>query len=462
MTTSRLYTGAARAVDAIPVVGTTAARDARYPDHPLNFRVQNLETGTVQRYTESGWTDDWAIGGTSIGWTNVQTSGVIGNGTTDDTTAMQTAIATAGADGVVFVPDGFSIKTTSALTMSYARQRWVFGAGAKILKSHTGNGVTISASGFEGEFVRIEGNTAVSATYAQGRGFYYDVGTDDSTLIRPETANIDNACEFAADGGKRCSLVVPHFEPYTTTAGSEGTIIKTGADTGAMQREIIGINGSGVVDVSGAQDMSFSGGSVRRPVMSSACFAVRFEGTLFGSSGQAMTFDGSSTYVAGCRCAGSITLASTFTGAFLGNPQTAGTFTDNTAANAAVVLHHPLTVDYWLLAKHKFMTGSTTGGLIRSHRRVSIGDASYTWDPVAGVSLVRAGTTLTADRTVTLTTTNAVDGNGCRVSRSGGGAFNLLVKSGAGGSTIATLATNEWADCEWNGSAYEVTAKGTL
>lgn len=54
MTTS-LYTGAARYVDGIPVVPSTAARNARYPTPPAGFRVHNLETRALEIYESGAW-----------------------------------------------------------------------------------------------------------------------------------------------------------------------------------------------------------------------------------------------------------------------------------------------------------------------------------------------------------------------------------------------------------------------
>ena len=41
-----------------PVVADNTARDALFPSPALNQRVQNLGTGTFQRYTADGWIDD--------------------------------------------------------------------------------------------------------------------------------------------------------------------------------------------------------------------------------------------------------------------------------------------------------------------------------------------------------------------------------------------------------------------
>lgn len=64
--------------------------------------------------------------------------------------------------------------------------------------------------------------------------------------------------------------------------------------------------------------------------------------------------------------------------------------------------------------------------------------------------------TLTADRTITPSTLNAYAGLKWKVTRTGGGAFNLIV----GG--LKNLATNQWCEVTFNGTAYVLTAFGSL
>jgi hypothetical protein len=67
--------------------------------------------------------------------------------------------------------------------------------------------------------------------------------------------------------------------------------------------------------------------------------------------------------------------------------------------------------------------------------------------------------TLTADRAITLATTNAVAGKTrFRITRTGGGAFNLNVGTGP----LKALATNTWGEFIYNGSAWYLAAYGAL
>lgn len=66
--------------------------------------------------------------------------------------------------------------------------------------------------------------------------------------------------------------------------------------------------------------------------------------------------------------------------------------------------------------------------------------------------------TLTAARTITLATTNAVRGSTLRVTRTGGGAFALNVGTGP----LKALQTNQWCEVTFDGAAWYLSAYGTL
>lgn len=83
-------------------------------------------------------------------------------------------------------------------------------------------------------------------------------------------------------------------------------------------------------------------------------------------------------------------------------------------------------------------------------------DAAFTLTYLISAPVQIHTGTLTADRTVTLSTTNAVNGSRFRVTRKGSGAFVLSV----GG--LKSLATNTWCDVEYDGAAWVLTAYGSL
>lgn len=83
-------------------------------------------------------------------------------------------------------------------------------------------------------------------------------------------------------------------------------------------------------------------------------------------------------------------------------------------------------------------------------------DADFTLTPVSSAPTQYHTGTLTANRTITLSTTGAYNGSRFRVTRTGAGAFNLSV----GG--LKNLATNTWCDVEYSGSAWVLTGYGAL
>jgi hypothetical protein len=86
------------------------------------------------------------------------------------------------------------------------------------------------------------------------------------------------------------------------------------------------------------------------------------------------------------------------------------------------------------------------------------GDSAATLTPGLSHKTNVWATTLAADRAVTLSTTAARSGSKFRIVRTADGAFNLNVGTGP----LAALVEDEWCDVEYNGSAWILTAKGSL
>lgn len=89
------------------------------------------------------------------------------------------------------------------------------------------------------------------------------------------------------------------------------------------------------------------------------------------------------------------------------------------------------------------------------------GDASVVLENFASYTTNMWRTALTANRTVTFSTTNAVTGAKFRITRaaSSTGAFNLNVVHVDG---TKALATGQWCDVEFDGTAWFLTASGSL
>jgi len=85
-------------------------------------------------------------------------------------------------------------------------------------------------------------------------------------------------------------------------------------------------------------------------------------------------------------------------------------------------------------------------------------DTAFTITPQSSAWVYLLTGTLTADRAVTLSTTNARSGDVIRITRTGGGAFNLNVGTGP----LKALATNTWGDFTYSGTAWYLSAYGAL
>ncbi|MGL4297337.1 MAG: glycosyl hydrolase family 28-related protein [Aestuariivirga sp.] len=113
-----------------------------------------------------------------------------------------------------------------------------------------------------------------------------------------------------------------------------------------------------------------------------------------------------------------------------------------------------------------FWTGSRQGAVSSIRQEIpfasvvsaNYGDASATLTWLQSATTNRWTSALTTDKTVTLSTTNAINGAKFRIIRTGGGAFNLNVGVGP----LKALSTNQWCEVEYDGSAWVLTAFGSL
>lgn len=85
-------------------------------------------------------------------------------------------------------------------------------------------------------------------------------------------------------------------------------------------------------------------------------------------------------------------------------------------------------------------------------------DADFTLTPGSSAQQTFHTGVLTAARAVTLSTTGVTTSLTFRITRTGGGAFNLNV----GGGPLKALATNTWADFTYDGAAWKLAAYGAL
>ena len=198
----------ARQVDAIPVVNTTAERAALFPNPEQNQRVQNLETGAIERWASGSWQSDYDLY-SSNGAINVKTYGAVGDGATDDADAIQAAIDAAGSGMVVVPADAYYINGTITIDRPFDARGATFSVGA--------TGSIVIGTEADGEVVRSIQVFLPLVTSSRARASVWSEGTQSGVTI-------SNLLES--------EIVVPHVE------GFYNGLRVVGIGTGAVHNNI--------------------------------------------------------------------------------------------------------------------------------------------------------------------------------------------------------------------------------
>jgi hypothetical protein len=105
-------------------------------------------------------------------------------------------------------------------------------------------------------------------------------------------------------------------------------------------------------------------------------------------------------------------------------------------------------------------SGAASGVRRRGHPALQTiaTDAAFTLTPMIDAPVVRHTGTLTASRTVSLSTVNAALGDQFMITRSGAGAFSLTVGTGP----LKSLSTGTWCRVVFDGSAWALAEYGAL
>lgn len=120
-----------------------------------------------------------------------------------------------------------------------------------------------------------------------------------------------------------------------------------------------------------------------------------------------------------------------------------------------------------LTRAHDGVSWGAWEGLGRQHGVLTVSTdaaATVTWG-TQGPSVLHTAT-LTADRNLTLNGPSSgyglTTGSVCKVTRTGAGAFNVVVRDGVAPSTLKNLATNQWCEATFNGTNWVLTQFGSL
>jgi hypothetical protein len=220
----------------------------------------------------------------------------------------------------------------------------------------------------------------------------------------------------------------------------------------------LNIESNGYVDLQSAFDTRINGGFLTHVAIDDGCSITLVQETVWANNGVAMSISGGNTTIIGCRMSGDVTLAAGMSGVYAYNPQTQGTFTDNSVAGNVLVRHHPLSANYTFLDKHTLSVFPAQEVQVTASN--GVGDTDYSFDPNATSSTLVFNVSFTANRTLTLVTTNVRNGQRCRVARSGGntgGPWTLTI-----GGTGKTLAASTWCDVQFDGATWTIIGYGSL
>lgn len=406
---------------------------------------------------------------------NLQDFGPIDKTGNTDTVAVFRAAAlavNAAGGGNLYLPAGtFRLDSDPFAGIAFVAPCRIVGAGmqATILKKGF-NGAWFTFGINFGFFLRWEHLTFDGQHDAgrMGAGFVYTgqaggAGNDYHSYFRCRFLAIESHFSIGQDAAYALSLL--DCEAYPSAAqqgtGSYSFFAPTADDTGgnARHRRITHcLIPLGIVDISGMQDVYMATSGIKRLHTSATTSEYYIAACLLGNSDGAHPVSGAGTITA-CRFAGDVVLDASFVGAFVGNFQSAGTFTDNTVAGNATIFHHPLGSSLHVLGQRQSIRiNSSFQSTIIVGAAGNVGDADVTLTAGSNFPTIRYATTLTANRTVTLSTTGARNGDKFRVSRTGLGAFTLDV----GGLKTIPSATAAFVDVEYDGTAWRLTGYGTL
>jgi hypothetical protein len=269
----------------------------------------------------------------------------------------------------------------------------------------------------------------------------------------------DTHIEFGIDAGHSAQLI-GHRARLGSGQTNPRIIHVNGPDTGATIRRMAACSLEGFIQLNGALDFYVVGSQFTNITTDSATGPWFVSSCRWGNGGVAMTLSGIEGHIVGNSFSGDVTLDTTFSGSFIGNAQTGGVFTNNSVVTTAIVMHHPLSASYQLLYQHTLPVGQAVPHRILHNGSVSAGDADITFSALSSQTIINYATSLTANRTVTLSTTGAVDGDRVTIFRNGGdtgGPWTVAI-----GGTGTNLSTNSFCVAEYNGSFWVVSHFGWL
>lgn len=446
--------------DAIPYCGDTTERAARFATPNLNQRVQVGRALT--RWTGTAWVMDAQPSSALLSPLD-PAYGAAGDGTADDTTALQTLLTAAAVLGRAVVDGGgLTYKTTAPLTVTGNN---ITIGNANFVKAHTGD--LFQWTGNYGAFhnVHLDAKVATSATYGtSGVGLHFATASTGFGFqwIGGGSDNIDIAIDINTDAAHTLHIGEASFVPYTTAIGSEPDLIYLRGDTTAAHRTFTGLFLNGNFRVNSALDTLIANTVCRTVVTDDNNAIMSLTGCVLANNNNAHTFKGTTLLIQGCRLSGSATLAVNSSGTWVGNMFTSGSLTDSSGGYLWAIHHRvessALTT---MLDGHLLRRGFA--GILTPNATVKPGNAAVSTQTTATPTnrTIIFNSAITADRAVTLNTgSDYKDGDSYHIIRTAAatGAFNVNVGTGP----LKALAAGTWCIVTYDGSTWFLTAYGAL
>jgi hypothetical protein len=301
--------------DGIPIVRDNSDRTQKFAVPATNQRVHNLTSKGIERWTGVVWALEFTEVGVAVQTVFRVTDppyGAKGDGTTNDATAFNAALAAAGAvGGIALVPDpvpgqGYLL---GALVTVPANTALVGSNKHSTRLIHGYNGYCVSLlAGSRLENLYIDGNGG-SFT---GRGLFFGTGNGKQTILSCKIIDFADYCvDFSTeDAGSQCTFYDCEVAQLVgTSVGQEAVIIRGSLTASANPRTFIGIQTQGkrFIDLGPCNNVFVVASRVGDVLWSANSRGVTFSASRFGGA-VGMTILGANHAISACDIGPQVTL----------------------------------------------------------------------------------------------------------------------------------------------------------